>query len=259
MPDQNAIVPATPNLPAGPTAPFVERIRAEWRKSLEGILEAGRILIEAERELGKTRYLNMVQFQLPFSRATASKLRIIAGDKRIASCSFTNSLPPSWDSLYQLTHLKDEVFYQAITDGRIHAGITQKETKRLVNNPNAPSVRQQSRRQSEGEADGQKSAESAKSAKSTGSTGSTSPSTSPAVEITLTEGEFELIRNVMMLADKKGLVQEVAQRLWPNEDACFRMAPPHPFDLAEKLELDETLAGLSGVGDWNTMEGEIVS
>lgn len=248
----NALVPAAPNLPVGPSAPFVERIQVSWRKSLEGILEAGRILVEAENKLGKTRYLHMVQFELPFSRTTASRLRIVAGDRRIEECATSHRLPPSWFALYELTHLKDEAFYQAVADGRIHAGMTVKETKRLVNNriPD-PSVRRQSRRATEGGVDGE-------SAKSAESTKSTDLSTSPAITISFTPGEWELIRAVITEADRAGLVERIAQRLWPNEHACLAMTPPDSFGLAEKLELDETLVGLSCIGDWQTLEGEIV-
>lgn len=246
---------SNPNLPVGPSRPYVERIQAEWRKSLEGILEAGRILIEAENKLGKTRYLNMVQFELPFTRTTASRLRIIAGDKRITDCAYTHRLPPSWFTLYELTHLKDDAFYQAVEKGLIHPGMTQKETKRLVNNPNtAPSVRrQEGKRPPEGEADGQKSAQSAQS------TESTRPSTSPVIKMSFTPGEWELIRAVLTAADRAGLVEQVAMELWPSEESCFRLTPPDSYVLAEKLELDETLTGLSVIGDWQTLEGEIVA
>ncbi|MBF0401300.1 MAG: hypothetical protein HQL90_11080, partial [Magnetococcales bacterium] len=205
-----------------------------------------RLLIEVKVNFGDEPYHKMVENHLPFNRHTAFMLTKIAMDKRITNVQFTERLPPSWYSLYELTHLKDSDFYQSVEKGLIHPGMTQKETKRLVSNPHAstPAVRTQSKRQSNGDADRQESAKSTNSPVST------------AVKIIFTTGEFELVRNVMMVADRTGLVQEVAKRLWPSEEACLSMPPPDSYELAEKLEMEEVLVGLSAIGDWNTMEGE---
>ncbi|MBF0583086.1 MAG: DUF3102 domain-containing protein [Magnetococcales bacterium] len=246
MSNQNAVVPAAPNLPVGPSAPFVARIRAEWRKSLEGILEVGKILVEAKAKLGHGQYMKMIENDLPFGYDTANKIKAIAEDKRMLNMELVPYLPPSWYALHKLTRLDDSVFYQAIKDGRIYPGMERKEVDSLIKHPaiSAPTVRRQSKRQSNGDADRQESAKSTNSPVST------------AVKIIFTTGEFELVRNVMMVADRTGLVQEVAKRLWPSEEACLSMPPPDSYELAEKLEMEEVLVGLSAIGDWNTMEGE---
>ena len=64
--------------PTEATKPWVVKIHAGWRRSLDEILAVGELLLAAERELPKGEFGPMVEQQLPFSGTTASKLKTIA-------------------------------------------------------------------------------------------------------------------------------------------------------------------------------------
>lgn len=119
------------------TAKYVKAISAAWKRALEGILEAGKILAQAEKDLGRKQWLAMVENELPFTRRTAEKLLKIASDTRLTNPKYRNLLPPRWTTLHELTFLKDAEFERAITEGLIHPDMERSEAERLI-----PSKRQ---------------------------------------------------------------------------------------------------------------------
>ncbi len=118
--------------PANQIKAYVKEITVAWRKALDGILEAGRLLNEAHERLDDKAWHNMVTNDLPFTQRTADKLRKIANDERLTNRKHLKYLPPRWTTLHELTYLTDEEFQGAIKLGAIHPDLERKEAKELA-------------------------------------------------------------------------------------------------------------------------------
>ncbi len=92
-----------------------EIINTNWRKSIEGIVQTGRDLIAAKRELPDGEFTKMIETDLPFSRQAAQQLMAIASDPAIANPNRGSDFPPSWVEtvLAQLASLSAEDFEDA--------------------------------------------------------------------------------------------------------------------------------------------------
>ena len=113
-------------IPARDGMDWIGRITAAWRSSTVGIIETGRLLIEARASLAHGEFEKMVGADLPFSASTARRLMTIANDHRIANRAHVHVLPPSWGTLYELTKLPDDVFEAKVADGTINPGMPRK-------------------------------------------------------------------------------------------------------------------------------------
>jgi N6-adenosine-specific RNA methylase IME4 len=102
-------------------ADYAARIAACWRQSLEGILEAGRLLNMAKAQLRHGRWTNLVERELPFGTRTARMLMAIASNPQLTDRNRGSLLPPHWRTLYELTKIEDAQFEAWIHDGTIHA------------------------------------------------------------------------------------------------------------------------------------------
>jgi hypothetical protein len=91
-----ATLPALPSDDDKLEIHYAKRIGAAWRKAVESIIEAGRILIEAKDALPHGRFLAMVQDRLRMGERTAQRLMAIAGDDWISNPTHVSHLPPSW-------------------------------------------------------------------------------------------------------------------------------------------------------------------
>jgi len=109
------------------TAPWSSRICAAWQKSVEGIIEVGRLLIEAKAELAHGSFERMIETELPFSTSKARMLMAIAAHPRLANRERVHALPPSWGTLYELTKLDHESFALAEKEGLIRPDLERKE------------------------------------------------------------------------------------------------------------------------------------
>jgi hypothetical protein len=83
-------------------------IAQAWQKTTASIVETGRLLNEAKAELAHGEWLPMVSDDLPFSGRTAERLMAIADNQVLTNPTHASYLPPSWDSLYQLSRLDEE-------------------------------------------------------------------------------------------------------------------------------------------------------
>jgi hypothetical protein len=113
---------------------WAPRITAEWRKSVEGILNVGRALSAAKEacEQGEFSRLfkgsdNPVPEPVPFTIHTADRLMRIATRPALADCAHAHSLPQSWATLHELTHLDDERIVVGIEAGEITPKMTRAE------------------------------------------------------------------------------------------------------------------------------------
>lgn len=97
---------------------WAEVINADWRKSIDSIIQTGRDLAAAKAELDSSNFLAMVDADLPFTSGTAEKLIRIANHPAINKMS-TSTLPPSWAVLSELTKLSKADFTDAANRGLI--------------------------------------------------------------------------------------------------------------------------------------------
>lgn len=94
-------------------------INADWRKSIEGIIQTGRDLVAAKAELPHGEFTSMIQEDLSLSVSTAEGLMNIAKNRLIVKSVSTGILPPSWAILSQLSRMKEADLQDAISSGLI--------------------------------------------------------------------------------------------------------------------------------------------
>jgi N6-adenosine-specific RNA methylase IME4 len=111
-------------------------ITAAWGDTVEGIIEVGKLLIEARNALSNERGEwgrligdNGQQSKLPFGYRTAYRLIEIAEDERILT--HVSVLPPSWGTLHALTKLNDEQFATAIQTGAINPEMERSDARAI--------------------------------------------------------------------------------------------------------------------------------
>ncbi|HWX36746.1 MAG TPA: MT-A70 family methyltransferase [Steroidobacteraceae bacterium] len=106
---------------------FAERITSCWRKSVEAIIEVGRLLTNAKAQLDHGEFTAMVNAKLPFGPRTATRLMAIGRDSRLTNRTHVSVLPNSWGTLYELTKLDDDQFQAKIADGTIRPEMERKD------------------------------------------------------------------------------------------------------------------------------------
>jgi len=114
---------------------FATRIRTNWRKLAEGIIETGKLLIKAKEVLGHGQWQTMFDEnnpnRLPFGDRTAQMLMQIAKHPIISNPKFISVLPASWGTLHKLADLPDKALEAMLADGTISADTTSKEVDEL--------------------------------------------------------------------------------------------------------------------------------
>src|SRR5271154_3356158 len=114
---------------------WATRIWAVWQKSVDNIIETGRLLhaAKADPKMQHGEWGTMVESDLPFNRHTAYKLMQIVGDKRLTNVSPGKHLPPSWTTLYELTKLSQH-WWSGACPCDLNA------IRSIVGNPHGPDI-----------------------------------------------------------------------------------------------------------------------
>lgn len=105
---------------------FTRRFAVAYRRGLESILEAGRVLIECREHFGHGQWQAWVEFSTPVSIRTAQELMRIAGDHNInryiqPNASHDSHLPQDRRTLIELCGMEEEQFDGLVDAGTIHA------------------------------------------------------------------------------------------------------------------------------------------
>jgi hypothetical protein len=105
---------------------WAPRINAEWRKSVESVVNVGRELIAAKQACEHGEFLRLfkgnesaVSKPVPFGERTAEMLMAIAGNAVLSNPKHASVLPQSWYTLYELTRMDDEQLVAGIKAGEI--------------------------------------------------------------------------------------------------------------------------------------------
>lgn len=116
-------------LPARST--YVANITLQWRKSVEGILNCGRLLQEAFESLPVGEYAIMVESELPFGERAAQTLRQIAAHPVLSDPQHVALLPAAWGTLAALVRLPEGVLEKALEEGKINPDMDRVQVHRL--------------------------------------------------------------------------------------------------------------------------------
>jgi hypothetical protein len=99
-------------------ASYAKRITAAFSKSVEAIIEVGRLLDEAKKELGDyTEWCRLVMDDLRISARTGERLITIARNALLAT--HVSVLPAHWGTLYELTLLPKPLLLTKIKEGEL--------------------------------------------------------------------------------------------------------------------------------------------
>ena len=118
------------------------RFRNALKKSVEGIIEAGRVLIEAKDELEHGQFIDWVVNDLRFgirkdgSRVAdlrkAQMLMFLARNEVISNACHWHAFPPSLRTLWELTQIRPKQrLLELIANGTINPGMTREEAVAL--------------------------------------------------------------------------------------------------------------------------------
>jgi hypothetical protein len=88
------------------------KITATWRKSVESIIETGRLLVEAKASLAYGQFGDLIE-KLPFSHRTAQCLMRIAEHRMLVNPHTCAELPASWRALAELARIPEERWAEA--------------------------------------------------------------------------------------------------------------------------------------------------
>jgi N6-adenosine-specific RNA methylase IME4 len=115
-----------------PTDRFAADINREWRKSIEGILSAGALLVDAKQLLPHGQFTQMVETKLDFDIDTAQRLMAVSKNPALSNAAHARFLPRSWTTLHELSKAEPEALEQHFSEGRIHPDMERKEAIQLV-------------------------------------------------------------------------------------------------------------------------------
>jgi hypothetical protein len=108
------------------------RINSAWRRSLESVIETGRLLIDAKANLVKRgQWEQMIGTLLDFSPDTAQRLMAIARDERLTNPAHVRFLPRSYSTLHLLTKVPDEQFARGLAEKIINPDMERKDVDQL--------------------------------------------------------------------------------------------------------------------------------
>jgi hypothetical protein len=113
---------------------YVAWIKSEWRTATASLIETGRILIEAKKNLDHGEFGPMIRTKLPFGERTAEKLMAIARHPIISNPTHESHLPPRQEALYLMTRLPLEELEKMLADGTINPNTERKHVEKILLN-----------------------------------------------------------------------------------------------------------------------------
>lgn len=120
-------------LDAGGAEKWAAQICSKLSKSVEAILEIGRVLINAKKQLAHGEWQRLFDERMvPFSQSAAERLMKIAVHPLLSNATHASILPPSWYTLYELTKLPEAQLAQAIDEGRVTPDMPRDMAKKLM-------------------------------------------------------------------------------------------------------------------------------
>ena len=107
------------------------KITLSWQKSIEGILEAGSLLIQAKAELEHGDFERMVANSCPFGIRTAQMLMRIASHPILSNTQNSAHLPSAWNTLAELAKFEPQELSHAIGNHWVKPEMTREDVGHL--------------------------------------------------------------------------------------------------------------------------------
>jgi len=112
---------------------WADRICTQLGKSVEAIIEVGRLLVKAKADLAHGEWGRLFQDELvPFTINTAQRLMVISQHPTLSNTAHAQYLPPSWTSLYELTKVEPKRLTAAFKDGIITPDMKRRDVTALL-------------------------------------------------------------------------------------------------------------------------------
>jgi len=112
---------------------WADRICTQLGKSVESIIEVGRLLVKAKADLVHGEWGRLFDDQLvPFGQRTAHMLMTVAKHPQISNRNIYSNLPTTWTTLYQLTKVEPTRLSAAFKDGTVTPDMKGRDVKALL-------------------------------------------------------------------------------------------------------------------------------
>lgn len=112
---------------------WAERICGQVGKSVESIIECGRLLLKAKDDLAHGEWGRLFNDRLiPFSPNTAQRLMAVASHPQLSNTAHVPHLPPSWGTLYELTKVEPQRLQAAFKDHLITPDMERRDVRALM-------------------------------------------------------------------------------------------------------------------------------
>jgi hypothetical protein len=109
------------------------KLSAGWGKSVIGIVELGKMLQQAKKEIPHGDWRRVFEGpHRPFSIRTAQELMAIARHPVIGNAQHVAHLPAAWSSLNLLSELPQKRLLDLIASGEIHPDVQRPEIERIL-------------------------------------------------------------------------------------------------------------------------------
>ena len=120
---------------------YFSKICGSWYKAAQSIIETGKFLLEAKEQLGSSKFAALrrqLEDQNIMSNTTISKIMKIAENTVLIKAEYQKYLPPSYETLYQLSRQDDIILEEKICNHEITPEIQQKDVKEIFPYKNKP-------------------------------------------------------------------------------------------------------------------------
>jgi len=117
--------------PCAARGEWVDGVKAAWRKTLDGIIETGRLLQLGQDSMPRDEFYALVEREFGFSKSMVSKLIAISKDTWIPNVS-PGKLPTGWSILYALTKIPAPTRDAMLAEGSINPSMTKIEADSAV-------------------------------------------------------------------------------------------------------------------------------
>jgi hypothetical protein len=116
----------------------VLRSRAKWaaaicaatRKTVEAMVEVGKLLTAAKKQLRHGEFIKMIELDLPFGPRQARRFMAIARNPELRKRTNWSVLPPRLSSLAELGRLSPQALRLRIKSGSVHPAMRRKDVVR---------------------------------------------------------------------------------------------------------------------------------
>jgi N6-adenosine-specific RNA methylase IME4 len=117
------VLPRAAPLDSGEINSWSAKITAAYQKTVKGIFEVGRLLIEAKTHLPHGSFKSMIEGELPFGPSEAQRYMRVARNPRFANPAHVQHLPASISTLCEIEKLPDDVYARLLSERTIRPGM----------------------------------------------------------------------------------------------------------------------------------------